>query len=878
MSNLVAKIYIQHLIFIIAVFNPMPFIYSQPKTLVLNVSKGNLSGQNEMAGRRTDPIVFDDFELSKGLEIMDLKKGRFFERRRIIQLTRASKSGNADEYFFDQSAKYDITLIYFDSFQERSRVDININGRRIGSIKFGESDGFQQQTISGINVQQWSKISLTFNGGTKERCRIEKLIFLPIGTFDGEVVPLEKPKTLKVLEGSIERGIGRRMFSDFVKVHTDSLGNILNSELTGLKTPEEWREIQKKIRGKLSDFFGEFPERTPLKAKTVGKVERKLYTIEKVIFESQPNYYVTANLYIPKGRKFPLPGVVFPCGHSDDAKARDVYHMSGLGLALKGYVALVFDPMGQGERSEYLDSKTKEPLVPKGVEQHWYVARPAYLVNWTLSGLRTWDCIRAVDYLISRPEVNKDSLAAVGCSGGGQMAMLITAVDERIKVCVASHPGGPMENSYLLGQHLVDREIYSLIPPRPIRIIVGNASLEEPGHRKKIENMQPFYDGLKFGRQTADLDVVPGVHSMNRSNRESAYEWLNKWFDKEAEGKAEPLLDPEEIKTLWCTESGSTIASLGGETGQSLNVKRAEKIYKPEKNPSTLKERVRKRIGLILSQDDHVPSRTWDMLSFGDISVEKLTYESEKGIFVPSLLIKPKNIKPGSPIYIIASDTGKPVKFENSNLAFSLAKKGFIVFAIDVRGIGETSPTAKYFANKFTGYTPLLGKHDNLAIQSLSFGRTTLGMNTLDLIKGVDFLKSRTDLKERKIVTVGEGLGGLWALLASIYDPRIDGTVMVGTLPSYKLLITNRYYNVKRVGGYFWVPGALLDFDIPDLVRLASPKPQVWIDPINELGEKLDFSTCSAILGSNKDINIITPDNKKAKNILDPFITNFNKN
>ena len=183
-------------------------------------------------------------------------------------------------------------------------------------------------------------------------------------------------------------------------------------------------------------------------------------------------------------------GLYFPVVTLMMAKARDFYHMSGLGLVLKGYVVLIFDPMGQGERSEYFDTNTKQTLVPKGVEQHWYVGRPAFLVDWTLSGLRTWDGIRAVDYLVSRPEVDKDKLAAVGCSGGGQMAMLITAVDERIKVCAASHPGGPMENTYLLGVDwpgLFDKEIFSLIPPRPLRIIVGNESGEEPYNREKLE-------------------------------------------------------------------------------------------------------------------------------------------------------------------------------------------------------------------------------------------------------------------------------------------------------------------------------------------------------------------------------------------------------
>jgi hypothetical protein len=347
-------------------------------------------------------------------------------------------------------------------------------------------------------------------------------------------------------------------------------------------------------------------------------------------------------------------------------------------------------------------------------------------------------------------------------------------------------------------------------------------------------------------------------------------------MDKEAEGKAEAVLQPETIETLWCTESGHTLISLGGETGQTLNAKRAEQIYKPEMNLIRLKERVASRTGLTLPQSSRVPlAHLNETITLEDLSVEKLTYESEKGIIIPSLLIKPKNIKPGSPIYIYASDKGKPNKFERSILPFLLAKNGSVVLAIDVRGIGETSPTPPFFSNQFTGYTPLLWRNDVLAIQTTSFGRTTLGMRTLDMIRGVDFINSREEMKGKKIVMAGEGLGGLWALMASVYDPRVEGVVTVGTLPSYKLLITSKYYNVW---GYFFVPGALRDFDIPDLARLVSPKFQCWIDPVNALGEKLNSADASTIIGSHENLHIITRDKKSISDILQLFDKDFIQN
>jgi cephalosporin-C deacetylase-like acetyl esterase len=839
------------------------FLYQRRWNLAVQARRGNQVS--------TRSIVFDDFDLIEGLEIADLNQ------RRVIQLAGGSKKGRAESYFFDQPGKYDITLFYVDESSAKSSVKIIINDRGIGNITFGSSDSNKEKTIPGINIQQWSKIALEFIGNGNEKCRVERLVFTPIGAFDGKEEKLAKAMTLGIFETTSDRLIARRMFSSYVRVHRDSLEKIRNSELSGLRSPAEWKARQEKTRDQLAKFFGEFPERTPLNARIVDKLDREHYTIEKVIFESQPKYYVTANLYVPKGRELPLPGVIFTCGHSDEAKAYDEYQMTCSGLALKGYVVLIFDPMGQGERVEYFDPETKKSFAEWGayfgVSQHHYVLRPAFLVDWTLSGLRIWDAIRAVDYLVSRPEVDKNKIASVGQSGGGQMALLITAVDERIKVCAASHPGGSCEETYLNGRDFPNREILSLIPPRPLRIVVGKESGEEPRHRRTIEDLQSIYEVLGAGRQCADLDVVPGIHSMNRSNRESVYEWLNKWFDKEAEGKAEAKIEPEKIETLWCTKSGNTIVSLGGETGQTLNAKRAGQIYKSEIDLMKLKERVATRIGLALPRDGQVPQvNSFETFTHEDLTIEKLTYQSEKGIIIPALLMKPKNVKSGSPIYIYASDKGKPSRFDNSVLPFSLAKNGFIVLAIDVRGTGETSQTPQLSLNQYTGYNPLQWQHDALAIESGSFGRTTLGMRTFDMLRGIDFITSRKDLEGRKIVTIGEGSGGLWALLASVYDARIEGVVTVGTLPSYMQLITNQYYNVW---GYFWAPGALRDFDIPDLARLVSPKPQVWIDPVNNLGEKLGSSSASSIIGSYKNLQIITTDKKSAKGTIELFNTTF---
>ena len=134
------------------------------------------------------------------------------------------------------------------------------------------------------------------------------------------------------------------------------------------------------VRARIAACFGQLPERSPLNPRVTGVVEREAYRIEKVIFESRPRFFVTANLYVPKQATFPAPGVVGVCGHSANGKAFEVYQAFCQGLAGKGYVVLVFDPIGQGERLQLPDEQLKS-RVSAGVGEHLMVGNQQFLVG-----------------------------------------------------------------------------------------------------------------------------------------------------------------------------------------------------------------------------------------------------------------------------------------------------------------------------------------------------------------------------------------------------------------------------------------------------------------------------------------------------------------
>jgi len=212
----------------------------------------------------------------------------------------------------------------------------------------------------------------------------------------------EPADDLRIYQTPDDRQQARSMLVNYFQEKTQVLWDKRDKELAAIDSPEAWRARQQRTRNLLPEILGDFGEKCPLDARIVGTLDHPDYVIEKLIFQSQPNYYCTANVYVPKDRLFPQPGVLFTCGHAADGKAAVLYHEACLGLVLKGYVVLALDPMGQGERSEYFEPETGKPLVPLCVSQHHYLARPSWLVGRTLAGYRTWDTTRAVDYLRGR--------------------------------------------------------------------------------------------------------------------------------------------------------------------------------------------------------------------------------------------------------------------------------------------------------------------------------------------------------------------------------------------------------------------------------------------------------------------------------------------
>src|SRR6266508_3633049 len=181
-----------------------------------------------------------------------------------------------------------------------------------------------------------------------------------------------------------------------------------------LSTREEILGRQQFVREKILQAIGGLPERTPLTPKVTGTLKRNGYQIEKVIFESQPAFYVTANLYLPETGRAPYPGILMPLGHESGGKAHEAWQRLAITFAKNGFAILLYEPISQGERVQLYDPDLGESKVRQATNEHTLAGTQCLLLGHNFARHRIWDGMRALDYWSHAPRSTRRASAARG--------------------------------------------------------------------------------------------------------------------------------------------------------------------------------------------------------------------------------------------------------------------------------------------------------------------------------------------------------------------------------------------------------------------------------------------------------------------------------
>ena len=628
-------------------------------------------------------------------------------------------------------------------------------------------------------------------------------------------------------------------------------------KLRSFDAAEDWQAHTRTVRENFRRSLGQFPDKTPLEPQLVGILERDGYVVEKLLIESQPGFPVTVNLYRPPEISEPLPAVLNPLGHWADGKAETVVQARGIGLARQGYVALVYDPIGQGERSQHWDAATGTNPVESSTEQHAGACLPCWLVGQTVINHMVWDGVRMLDYLEMRSDVDASRIGCTGASGGGTYTMFLTAFDERITAAAPVCSTATYERMHSKGQigdpcqdpvrsYPDDLEMADLLmcrAPLPMQIMSTTYDFFPLiGARDVYADVLDCYTALGVVER-ANMVETPAHHDYNQPMREAMYAWFNRWLKDEPGPVTEAPFTPEKPETLWCTASGQVVLSDRNETVVSLNEKRAQELAPAVPKLAKAKDAARfqeETLAAARAVLDYTQApaagalQTVGARTVGGLRVEEVYFESEVDLPVPGLVFQPPGEGP-HPAIVYAHDMGKDAESHEYGIAAELARAGSMVFAMDLRGWGETRwrPEVEYRPED----SALLGNDSRLAYLGYFLGEWPLTQRVADAVRCIDQIVERPDVDAERIALLGHGGGGLVALHAAALDERIGSVATIETLASYRHVTRSGDYTVPASS---FLPGVLLRYDLPSLVGALAPRSTAIVNPTDAIGETLD--------------------------------------
>ena len=649
---------------------------------------------------------------------------------------------------------------------------------------------------------------------------------------------------------------------------------------------EKWQNARR-------EFFvrqlGGFPERTPLDARIVGRLEGEGYRIEKVMFESRPGHHVTANLYLPES-KGPYPGVLIPCGHSHNGKAAGGYQRISILLAINGMAALCYDPIGQGERYQMLDFEKDHDVFPMVsyrlpvphprvqylcTQEHTAMGLGSILLGSNVAQYRIWDGMRAIDYLQSREDIIPEKIGCTGNSGGGTMTAYLMALDDRI---VAAAPvcylttfrklidtrGAQDAEQNIFGQIAfgMDEPDYVMMrAPKPTLICAGrrDVTFDIDGTWDLFRQSKGFYARLGYPERV-DLNDADLPHGFYLQQREAAARWMSRWLlgEDKVIHEVDPasLPDPASDKELralsegdwtqedlYCSPEGQVLLMEGEKSVFQLNAELEQELRR-ERTTTWKKLTDLQRNELVLStiggisgahfqRAEHetiTPHESAGTIQRDGYTIEKLILTPEPGIRLPALAFLPAKCNGQATLYL----HGESMKTDAApgGPIEALVKQGQIVLAAELRGIGETETghdKRDYGYGKF-------GRDVQEIFLAYLIGRSYVGMRTADVAAWGRFLeKYRTaDDQPHELHLCAIGEAAIPALHAAALDPdRFESVRLRNMISSWTEVVCTPENQNQAVNV---VHGALKHYDLPDLIEMAGADKVRIEDPVDLLG------------------------------------------
>jgi hypothetical protein len=578
----------------------------------------------------------------------------------------------------------------------------------------------------------------------------------------------------------------------------------------GIRTEQDLLRVQRELEKQLLAMLGGLPsERTPLHPQITGQIQMDGFHIEKLIFESLPGVYVSALVYVPEDGIESHPAVLVPVGHAANGKA--YYQALCQRLVQRGYVVICWDAVGQGERSQFWDARAGKSRYNLICAEHAVLGNLAYLANTNLARWEIWDGMRALDYLLTRPEVDPRRINITGSSGGGFQAAHIAALDSRIKAAAPScyitalpmrvynrifkdPDSDPEQDLYgMISNHADHAGLLLMMYPRPV--FVAAAVLDFfpiEGTRKTVREVTELY--RKF-HHADRIGVAEGYHDHQYSpeNQEAAIDFLDHFNGLPARRGLPPVRQLDE-KALQCTRTGQVMLDFENarslmevireyyEEHKSQPAKTLKQLYESELYPRINSWRVAEFQGDIPGREE-VRWEARGNSDFEGVTIEKYLLHHSRYLELPLLYIH-KAGRSRRPVMLWFGENGKATAQDWPGLSKYLAA-GYDILSVDPRGLGETrmaykavSPDDPALAQLDIDHAyvnPLSGVLSDYVYNSLLTGRPYLLQMIEDAEIATRFFQGHFNPQAEFVVT---GTNDAYTLASAVSE----------TLPNVRLL------------------------------------------------------------------------------------------
>jgi hypothetical protein len=591
-----------------------------------------------------------------------------------------------------------------------------------------------------------------------------------------------------------------------------------------LASPTAMRRYQQARKAAYERILGDLPARTPLNARVVGTSAQAGFRVERIIFESAPHRYVTANLYLPEG-KGPFPATLSLAGHGPNGKIGD--QRVGALFARHGIAVLAVDPVAQGERFQLVDEKGND-LTRGSTTEHTLLNAGANLVGTSVAAYEYWDNVRALDYLETRPDLDKSRLGCIGSSGGGTQATYLVALDARIRAAVVCsyvsrrervlELSGPSDGcQHIPGEgreHLEIGDFLALFAPKPLLIMSGYYDFVDYwGAVQTYDELRQVYHVFKADDQVKQFSIESG-HGMPQPKREAAITWFRTWLCQDATPVAESPLAPILDKDLLCTTTGQVATAFP----DAVNMRQAnaalahqyaaQRASFGKQKPAAARQQVLAVLGIALPQEP-VQAEATGTATARSYSLRKYQLIRAGQLPVPCVVLTPEKVATSANVVLYLNAAGKEPLLNDETTLNTYLNRGDVLVLADLRGVGETADPAELNDAKYWS------KEYRNAMLSLHLGPSLLGQRVLDVRTLVDFLTADPALHGHAIKLVANRLYGPAAFHAAFLDERIASTEVSRSLKSFTELVQNpmqydAYTNVLY--------GVLKYYDLPDLL------------------------------------------------------------